>query len=214
MLLLLLTALVFGCTRAAYGFLAPNEPAFTAQGEGARILVIEGWLDEPELAQAVVAYRRGRYAFVVTTGGPIESWLEFRAWRSYPERAASYLRTQGADPVVMAIAPASAQDRSFLSAVVFRDWARQAGVTLDAVDVFSGGAHARRSRLVYRMALGGEVPVGVMAARPKEYDPERWWTTSAGAKAVVGEALSLLWTKCCFWPAPPGSHEERWGTQQ
>lgn len=207
-LLLVLAALAAGCIRGAYPFLAPQQPA---QGGGARILVVEGWLDEPELAQAVDAYRRGRYELVVTTGGPIESWLEFRAWRSYPERAAAYLRSQGVERVALAIAPASAQDRSFLSAVVFRDWARQASVTLEAVDVFSAGVHARRSRLVYRMALGSGVQVGVLAARPKEYDPERWWRTSAGAKAVIGEALSLLWTKCCFWPAAPGSHEERWG---
>lgn len=211
MLLVLLAAMAIGFARAAYGFLAPDEPVLATQGQGARVLVVEGWLDEPELAQALAAYRLGRYDAVVTTGGPIESWLEFRAWRSYPERAAGYLRNQGVEKVVMAVAPASAQDRTFLSAVVFRDWARQSGMTLDAVDVFSAGVHARRSRLVYRMALGSGVQVGVLAARPKEYDPEHWWRASAGAKAVVGEALSLLWTKCCFWPASPGSHEERWG---
>ncbi len=156
------------------------------------------------------------YESVVVTGGPIESWQDLRIWRSYPERAAAYLRTHGLEgvPLATAVAPASAQDRSFLSAVVFREWAREKGLTLDAVDVFSAGVHARRSRLVYQMALGGGVQVGVLAARPKDYDPERWWRTSAGAKAVVGESLSLAWTKCCFWPAPPGSHEERWGRGQ
>ena len=143
---------------------------------------MEGWLDEPELAQAVAAFHRGRYERIVVTGGPIESWQDLRIWRSYPERAAAYLRSHGLDgvPLATAIAPASAQDRSFLSAVVFRDWARQAGVALEAVDVFSAGVHARRSRLVYRMALGESVQVGVMAARPKDYEPGRWWAVSAG----------------------------------
>ena len=199
--------------RAAYGFLATDEPALLAGGKGARILVVEGWLDEPELAQAVAAFRRGGYERIVVTGGPIESWQDLRIWRSYPERAAAYLRSHGLDglPLATAIAPASAQDRNFLSAVVFRDWAHQAGVTLDAVDVFLAGVHARRSRLVYRMALGEGVQVGVIAARPKDYEPGRWWATSAGAKAVIGEGLSLVWTKCCFWPALAGSHEEKWG---
>ena len=93
---------------------------------------------------------------------------------------------------------------------MFREWARKNGVALEAVDVFSAGVHARRSRLVYRLALGESVQVGVMAARPKDYEPDRWWATSAGAKAVIG-GLSLAWTKCCFWPGAPGSHEEKWG---
>jgi len=70
--------------------------------------------------------------------------------------------------------------------------------------------HARRSWLVYRMAFGDGVEVGVLSARPTGYDLQRWWTTSTGVKTVIGEALSLAWTKCCFWPAPKGSHEERW----
>ncbi len=211
-LLVLACASLIVCTLTAYDFLAANEPAIARNGKGARILVIEGWLDETELDQASAAFHLGRYEHVVTTGGPIGSWHEFRDWQSYPERAAAYLRTHGLErvPIVVALAPASAQDRSFLSAVVFREWAHKTGITLDMVDVFSAGVHARRSRLVYRLALGSSVQVGVLAARPNDYEPERWWSTSAGAKAVIGEALSLAWTKCCFWPGPPGSHEERW----
>ena len=105
--------------------------------------------------------------------------------------------------------PTSAQDRTFLSAVVVRDWLRRQGGTTDAVDLFSGGVHARRSRLVFRMAFGPEVDVGVFAAAPRRYALERWWTTSEGAKAVLGEAIGLAWTACCFAPPAPGSHEER-----
>ena len=91
-----------------------------------------------------------------------------------------------------------------------RDWARQTGTVLGSVDVFSAGVHARRSRLLYRMALGPDVEVGVLAAQPQMFDAERWWTTSAGVKSVIGETLSLGWTVCCFWPPTPGSPEERW----
>ena len=202
-----------GCALVAYGFLAPDQPAFAKDGRGASILVVEGWLDEAELDQAMAAFRRGGYERVVVTGGPIESWQSFLPWPSYAERAFDHLRKHGLAGVAISAvpAPASAQDRSFLSAIVFRDWARKNGVVLEAVDVFSAGVHARRSWLVYRMALGESVQVGVMAARPKDYEPDRWWATSAGAKAVIGEGLSLAWTKCCFWPGAPGSHEEKWG---
>ena len=41
------------------------------------------------------------------------------------------------------------------------------------------------------MAFGPGVEIGIFAARPRRYDLERWWATSEGAKAVLGELLGL-----------------------
>ncbi len=216
LLLALLALLGIALARGANSLLAPTEPARGADGRGARTLVVEGWLDAGELAQAVGVYRRASYDRVLTTGGPIERWDEPGGAANYAERAAAHLRTHGlADvPLIALPAPASAQERTYLSAVMVRDWAARSGLPLQAIDVFSAGVHARRSRLLYRMALGKGVEVGVIAAQPSAaystIDPQRWWASSAGAKATLGEALSLVWTTCCFWPAPAGSHEERW----
>jgi hypothetical protein len=194
--------------RHIYALLAPNDPA-----PRARILVVEGWMSDKELDQAVAVFRRGKYERIVTTGGPIESWVEFYRSSTYAELAASYLKKHGLDSVdVTAVsAPASAQDRTFLSAVKVRDWAARQGLMLEALDVFSAGAHGQRSRRLYRMAFGPKVDVGVLSARPLDYDERHWWRTSVGAKSVVTETIGLLWTICCFHPPPPGSHEEMWG---
>ena len=198
--------------RMANGWLAANLPATGLGGRGARTLVIEGWMETTDLDQAVLSFRRGHYERVVTTGGPLDSWPEVHAWNNFAELSASYLRRQGLHNVTLVAvpAPASAQDRTFLSAVMVREWARQSGTVLGSIDVFSSGVHARRSRMLYRMALGPDVEVGVLAARPQMFDAERWWTTSAGVKSVIGETLSLGWTVCCFWPSMVGSSEERW----
>ncbi|MEO5696576.1 MAG: hypothetical protein ABIQ60_05505 [Burkholderiaceae bacterium] len=211
-LLVLAAAALFALAFAANGFLAPTSPARGVDGSGARTLVVEGWIDATELAQAVARVEQGRYERVLTTGGPIEAWSDAGDWKTYAHRAAGHLRTHGVTsvPVLALPAPASKQDRTYLSAVMVRDWAQRSGVTLRAVDLFTAGVHARRSRLLYRMALGDAVEVGVIAADPQDFDARRWWTTSAGAKSTLGEALSLAWTHCCFWPASPGSHEERW----
>jgi len=192
-------------------YLAPHDPATTRDGRGASTLIVEGWLDEDGLDAAIAAIGRGRYQRVIASGGPIDGWREDQRWPTYAERAADYLRRHGVTsiPVVAVAAPESVQDRTFLSAIVVREWLRRQGGAIDAVDLFSGGVHARRSRLVFQMAFGPEVDVGVFAAAPRRYALERWWTTSEGAKAVLGEAISLAWTACCFAPPAPVSHEER-----
>jgi len=214
-LLLLSMAAVALVTLAlsANALLAIDEPYLGPDGQRARVLVVEGWLEQAQLDQAIRALRRGHYERVVTSGGPITSQWESTQWPSYADRAAAYLREHGVTsvPVTAVPAPASAQDRTFLSAVMVREWAQREGVSLNPVDVYTLGVHARRSRMLYRMALGDGAHVGVLAARPSEHDPERWWTSSAGAKSVVMEGVSVVWTACCFWPPPPGTEAERWG---
>jgi len=191
------------------GYLAADDPATARDGRGAQTLIVEGWLEEDGLDAAIAVLRRGRYERVVTSGGPVDGWREGQRWPTYAERAADYLRRHGVESisVVPVPAPESARDRSFLSAVVVRDWLARQGSAVDAVDVFSGGVHARRSRLVFQLAFGPQVHVGILAAPPRRYELERWWTTSEGAKAVLGEAISLAWTVCCFSPQAPGSEE-------
>jgi DUF218 domain len=212
LLCIVVAALAILAARHVGGYLAASDRAVGRDGKGARTLVVEGWLDESDLDEAIATFRRGHYERVVTAGGPIDSWQEGVVWPTFAERVANYLKRHGlADADVVAVpAPASTQERTFLSAIVVRDWARRLEPPLDALDLFSSGPHARRSRLAYRMAFGAGVEVGVLAAAPRRYDVEHWWRTSEGAKAVLGELLGLAWTNCCFWPGAAGSHEERW----
>jgi hypothetical protein len=187
-------------------FLAVTDPV------GAHLLVVEGWMDRKGLDQAATAFRMGGYQRIVTTGGPID-WPDPGGPLTFAERSAEYLKGLGLeDGTVTAVpAPYSAQERTFLSAVMVRDWARQSGITLRELDVFSAGTHARRSRLLYRLAFGPKVKVGIMAARATNYDGTRWWRTSTGARDIIDQAIGLLWVECFFWPPSPGSIEERWG---
>ena len=188
-----------------HGFLALNDPV------GARLLVVEGWMTPLDLDQAVAAFRAGRYERIVTVGGPITGWPELNRHSTFAEMAADHLRKRGlADVDVIAVpAPDTEQHHTYMNAMCVREWAAKSRLPLDSVDVFSSGIHARRSRLLYAMAFGPDVRVGVVAAEPTSYDASRWWRSSAGAKSVLGEAISLAWTKCCFWPGEPGSADER-----
>jgi uncharacterized SAM-binding protein YcdF (DUF218 family) len=203
----LLTALVAALALAGlyrvHGFLAINKPV-----PGAELLVVEGWISEQELDQAVSAFCNGRYALLVTTGGPIERWSGLIGFADFAASSADYLIRAGVPPerIVAVPAPASAQDRTFLSAVKLRDWLENESRRYDAVDVLSSGTHARRSRRLFQQALGPDADVGVLSVQPSGYDPEAWWRSSAGVKTVLGEIISMAWTVCCFSP-PYVSHD-------
>lgn len=207
LVLALFVALLAGlAVRYAHAFLASDEPA-----PGARLLVVEGWLGARQLDRVIEAYRQGHYEKVITSGGPAEPRVGCLMPASYAELARDYLLAQGVEGVEAVPAPASAQDRTFLSAVMVREWLRGQAPRYRVFDIYSGGPHARRTRMVYGMAFGGTNGIGMLSAPPEDYEASRWWRTSAGTKAVLGETISLLWTACCFFPPAPGSHEEKWG---
>jgi hypothetical protein len=205
-LLFICTVASFLLTNNLYSFLALNAPV------GARVLVVEGWLAPDELDQVIQVFKNGKYERIVTTGGPVSGWPGISQDTSYADLAADYLKRHGIQPDLIASVPApkSAQERTFLSAVMFRESAQRLGITLDAIDVFSGGPHARRSRLLFQMALGPKVRVGVLAGRPDGYAPDSWWKASVGVEQMIFQSFGFVWVKCCFWPGSPGSQEELW----
>lgn len=198
---LLLAALVaLAALLAANGlpsFLAPNQPL------GRGVLVVEGWVSRDALRLAAEEYRRGRYDTLVVSGGPVQDPAWSGGFRTYAERAADELRRLGIAESELAVvpAPATEQERTYLGAVSVRQWIASSGKAVAALDVFTQGPHARRSRALYRVALGNGIEVGVRSAPPRDYDLRGWWRSSAGARDVVGEGIAYLWTVCCFRPA-------------
>ena len=203
-LLLVSAVAVLAVVRGIHPFLSPREPV------GASTLAVEGWIPEDDLDQVVGIVGEGKYTLVLTTGGPLPRALAETGVSTYAHLAARSLELRGV-PVVAVPAPASAQDRTFLSAVMVREWAREERVAMDAIDVLSSGAHGRRSWMLYDLAFGGDARVGIVTVRPSAYDPDAWWRTSLGAKTVLSETIGWAWTKLFFRPSPPGSAAERWG---
>jgi hypothetical protein len=68
------------------------------------------------------------------------------------------------------------------------------------VNLYSFGAHARRSRLLYQKALGRKIQVGVIAYPDYHYDPARWWAEGEGFRDVVGEGIAYLYARLLFHP--------------
>ena len=190
-------------------FLTENEPV------GADTLVIEGWIDKEELDQALAYFNANGYRRAIIVGGPISN--DFHGIdTSFAERAANYLQSKGlpSENTVVMSSPWSAQNRTFLSAVMTRDWLSRSNITLRRLDIFSSHVHTRRSRYLFKLAFGDAVEVGVLPSSPADFDPEHWWRSSGSGKYVAVEFVAWLMTRCCFDPGEPGSHFERWGIEK
>lgn len=198
---------VLGLVRAAYPFLAPNAPM------GGGLLVVEGWAGVPAFDEAARRFAAGGYSHLVATGGPIEADSPCAGSDvSWAEHAARNLRERGvpSDSVDAVPSPASAQDRTYLSAVALREWLAARGESVDRIDVVTLGPHGRRTRRLYRQAFGDAIAVGILSMPSIDYDAARWWRSSEGTKRIVVESIGLAWTVCCFDPGPPGSLAEKW----
>lgn len=205
LLLLASTISLIGLKNIAL-YLAINKPN---QGD---YLVVEGWLDEQSLKQALSLFQENDYRYMITTGGPDLRHINPKH-KTYAEQSAYFLLSQGLDVTKLIVipAPASAQNRTFLSAVMVRDELLSQNKRPISMDIYTQGVHARRTYTLYKMAFRDDDNIGIYASQPDKYDLKTWWRTSEGAKSVVTEVAGLLWVKCCFNPGEYGSHEEKWG---
>lgn len=193
-----LTAILL-LVRGIHPFLAVNAPL------GARYLVVEGWVPDYAIAEAMQRFKAGGYDRILTTGGPLESGYRLDPDDTYAHLSATKLEAFGMDDDNLSVVPAerTGRDRTYTSALAVRKWIGQSGRTVDAIDVVTLSVHARRTRLLYAKALAGHTAIGVVAIRDREYDPRCWLRYSEGVKEVVGEGLAYLYARFLFHPRPP-----------
>jgi hypothetical protein len=180
--------------RCIYPFLATNNPC----SDG--VMVVEGWDSDFTLDYVIAEFRRNHYDKIYVTGGPLEIGSFLSEYRTYAERGAATLVKMGltTNEVQAVPAPFARQDRTYTAAVALRQWWREHGLAPTTVNLMSEGPHARRSRLLYRKALGKEVQVGVTALQDRSYDPKHWWHSSAGFRNVVDESIAYLYAILFF----------------
>ena len=197
-LLLAGAAVAVAAVRGAHPFLAVNEPA------GGGPLVVEGWLPDYAFQAAAAEFRRGRHDKIYVTGGALDKGSYLIKYESYAQLGAATLLQMGlANEVVQAVPPPNAQrDRTYASALALQKWLQAHGLQSARLDVVSCGAHARRTRLLFQKAMGPGVKVGIIAVAPQDYDPERWWASSAGFRGVTAEMIAYLYARFVFRAKP------------
>jgi uncharacterized SAM-binding protein YcdF (DUF218 family) len=193
-LLLICTALVLVGARGIHPFLAVNAPL------PGGVLVVEGWGPDYALQAALEEFNRNHYEKLLVTGGPLEQGVPLSEYKTYAELGAATLLKLGMSTnAVQAVpSPLVRRDRTYTSALSLRNWLDEHGMAPASINLITVGPHARRSRLLFEKALGKGVRVGVTAVPVNDYDPRRWWRSSAGVRAVISEALAYGYARVLF----------------
>jgi hypothetical protein len=143
---------------------------------------------------------------IITTGGALDDDSIYR--KLFPNKG-TWADVVAAQIIALGISvdrvkpvprPPVEQARTYASAIAVRQWLDQADRMPHLVDVLTIGSHARRSWMLFGLALGDRYTVGVIALEDRHYDELYWWRSSEGVKTVLKETVGYLYAKFLFWP--------------
>ena len=161
----------------------------------AEVLVVEGWIGRDGVRAAATEFVEHDYRYVVAAGSvtTAERWKE-GGW-SYAEGAEHELIRSGvpADRTIVASARNTERQRTFESAVAVRQALQAKDIHPKALDVFTWGPHARRSRLVFAKVESPDTKVGVVSWAPASYETVAWWGSSDRAKELLTETAGYFY---------------------
>jgi len=190
------SAAVLVLISGVHGFLAIECPV---KGE---LLVVEGWIPDYAIPRGISEFEKKGYRRLVVVGGPILLGSHLAGYRSYAELGRARLMALGfSDERVMVLETRDIKkDRTYESAVAVKHWIALNGAKVKGLDIYTLGAHARRSRLLFQKAFGKDVVIGVVAADDQTYDPKSWWRYSNGVRTALSELIAYLYAAIFFHP--------------
>lgn len=162
----------------------------------AEVLVVEAWTGTEGAAAAAIEFKHhsDSYRYVVAAGGLTSvSWASERWNSSHVAAKALYESGIFESQIIPAKADDVGTQRTFKTAMAAREALLRKGIKPKAINVFTLGAHARRSRLVFAKVFGPETKVGVVCWIPPGYNEGPWWTSSERAEDLVKETIAYLY---------------------
>lgn len=197
--LLIICILITGAylsLRHTYSFLAASKPAKS------KILVLEGWIDDKCVQHAIDFYRKNGYEYLVVTGVPITQWTYSSPFSNMADATAGSIRRMYfKDSIYKAIVPSAVlRDRTYSTAVALKMNMEKWNFPYKDFDLYTVGAHSRRSYLVYKKAFNDGRYIGLIADTDPSFEPEDWYRTSRGFRIVISELISYFYSLLFFHP--------------
>lgn len=192
--LLCIAALSLGIVTNLHSFLSVSSPV------QADILVVEGWLPDEALKGAIAEFNSHSYKKLITTGLPLLKGSYLAEYNNFAELAAATLIALGFDQQNLVAVPATdvIKYRTYAGAAALRQWLEKSDLKGKSINVYTLGVHARRSWLIFKQVLA-PIEVGVIAAKPIDYDPKKWWNYSAGVRSVIDETIAYIYARLVNW---------------
>ncbi len=176
---------------ALFAFLHVNEPI------DSDVLIVEGWVDDDSVEVILELMSDNPDLRIITTGVPLSHWSALLPHDNYADLARMSLISSGAPEgrVFSAPAPDIRRNRTAAMARALRAFLLQNGIEADSVNIFTQGAHARRSLDIYRAVLKPEYDVGVVAIDSRHYTARDWWKSSEGVRSVLSESIAYVYNR-------------------
>ncbi len=197
---LLITALFFFAAWLlllnTYSFLAKQKPGH------AKMLVVEGWIPDHGLRNAIEYYSENNYEIMVVTGVPITQWTYSSPFSNMAEASVeSMKRLFFKDTIYTATIPNTVlRDRTYGTAVALKMELEKWNLGYNDFDLYTMGAHARRSHLMYRKAFSDGRQIGLITDTDPSFDAKSWYKTSRGFRIVFSELISYFYSALFFHP--------------
>lgn len=196
--LLCIGALMIFTITHIHPFLAVTSPI------NADVLVVEGWLPDYALKQALTEFESGSYRQIITTGATLPTGSYLAEYKNFAELSAATLTAMGLEKekVVAIPTPDVIKDRTYASAVSFRQWLSNSDSKLESINLYTFDVHTRRSWLLFKQVLAPKIKVGVIAAETLDYVPNKWWSSSNGVRSIISETIAYMYARFVNWSAP------------
>ena len=173
-----------------HGWLAVVDPV-----EEAPYLIVEGWVPDYVMEEAIEYTKATPVKRIFTTGIPLDYGTFLSEYRDYAHLSAASLAKMGVEAQLICPAPAmevkTERTRAMAAALKKILDAENIPAAERRINLYTLGTHARRSRRIFQATLGPDWKVGVVSVPSIDYDAAKWYCQSAGAKTVLDELIAL-----------------------